>query len=82
MHPEARRFHRLFLSVRPGTILIYHCGNLAMDAPKDEGLTAKRDLVMSLHERRLGLLSQRRVDDGVREYRIQKAVDPTPGDEE
>lgn len=73
---EAQRLYKLFLALKPGAILLYHVGHLATDAPKRPDIRAVKDLMMDLRDRRMGRLSQRRLDDGIFEYRIEKASPP------
>jgi len=77
-HPEARRQYRLFQSMKPGAVLIYHVGHLATDAPRRPDLQAVRALMTALHERGLCRLSQRRIDDGCYHYLATKALPPAP----
>lgn len=77
-HPEARRIHRLFLTLQPGATLIYHVGHLATDTPKRPDLQAVRDLMMALRRERRAILSQRRIDDGCYHYLATKALPPAP----
>lgn len=76
-HPEVQRLTRVFSAIPVGQTLIYHVGNLATDAQKRPDLQAVRAFAMSLRERRLGRLSQRRVAEDAYEYRITKSAPPT-----
>lgn len=59
--------------MQPGAILIYHTGHLATDTPRRPDLQVVRDLMMALLDRRMIRLSQRRLADGIYEYRAEKS---------
>jgi hypothetical protein len=79
---EAHRLRRVFRALQPNQTLIYHVGNLAVDAPDRPDIQAVRDLMMDLRSRRLGRLSQRRLADGVFEYLCTKSPEPTATSDE
>ena len=67
---------RFLHGARPGHSLLYHCGDLALDAMNNPGARSKQRYVLIASDNGLLHLSQARVDVGFSHYFAVRTEDP------